>query len=537
MAEDVIAFASQDVKRAVHAGSITAELHCGQWELTGHDDVRFSFCGHLQRRTVFGDRATPWRVCPAQFRINESPILLPISQFQVSSFKFPLFHHSNTRPFRIIWAGKSRIPNACSFCYSARDMDNWDIIVIGGGPAGMMAAIAAGQAGRRVLMFERQSKPGLKLLASGGGRCNLTNTLSREEFTAAFGRNGRFMEPALRAMDSKALREWLAQRGVQTFSPDGFHVYPVAQQSRAVLQALLDACREAGVEWRYGEAVTRLLVNNGWVTGVRTAAGEEYSARAVVLAAGGMTYPQLSGTRAGYEAALQAGHLITALYPVLVGLVVRENWPRRCAGAGLDDAEVWIAGRAQYRIRGAVLFTHEGLSGPAVLDLSREVVPQLETQGPVELKLRVRAEDSADAWRFRFHEWRMKRGAKTVRALLDGWLPPSVARAMVEEAGLDSGATVSHMTKEQQTQLASLLAGATLTVVGHGGEERAMITRGGVDLKQVDPRTLQSRVVQGLFLAGELLDLDGPCGGFNLQWAFSSGRLAGTSAASLALSH
>jgi predicted Rossmann fold flavoprotein len=401
------------------------------------------------------------------------------------------------------------------------------MVVVGAGPAGLMAAIAAASCGRRVAIIERMPKPGLKLLASGGGRCNLTNTLEPERFMAAFGRNGRFMEPALEAMSAAALRQFLEKLGVPTHAPDGFHVFPAVEKSEVVLSALRRRCDDAGVVWRLGERVARLRFEAGRVAGVETESGETLRAAAVILATGGKTYPQLSGSDFGYELAKQAGHKITALYGVLVQLVTRERWPTECAGVTLKDAEVWRADRPRQKFRGGVVFTHDGLSGPPILDMSREAVPRLENEGAVPIRLRaVRAD-----WKACFDAWRQTRGRKTVTALLDEHMPASLALVLVREAGIAADQTAAQLGKDGQQRLIQLLEAAPLTVVGSGGDARAMATRGGVSLKEVNPKTLESRLARGLFLAGEVLDLDGPCGGFNLQWAFSSGWLAGTSAA------
>ena len=406
-------------------------------------------------------------------------------------------------------------------------MKNAEIIVVGAGPAGLMAALAAARTSCRVLVLERMPRPGLKLLASGGGRCNLTNLLSIERFMESFGRNGRFLEPALRIMGPARLCEFFSQLGVPTFSPDGFHVYPRTQKSQTVLEALLKACRNAGVIWRCGTLVDKLLIKGGRITGVGVEHGEPLCADAVILATGGKTYPQLSGTTTGYDLAVQAGHERTPLYPALVSLIVREPWLRECGGVSLHDAEVWLAERPRCRMRGGVLFTHEGLSGPAVLNLSREVTPILAEQQVVRVCLRVTQPPNGQTWAACLTGWRRERGRKMVRTLLDELLPASLARTLARCAGIAPETTAARLTKEAQQRLTAWLDSVPLTVVGCAGDEHAMVTRGGVSLKQVDPHTLQSRLVSGLYFAGEMLDLDGPCGGFNLQWAFASGWLAG----------
>lgn len=410
------------------------------------------------------------------------------------------------------------------------------VLVVGAGPAGLMAALSAAQCGVRVVVCEKQVRAGVKLLASGGGRCNLTNTASIESITTAFGRRGRFAEPALTAMSPTTLRDFFKRCGVPTFSPDGFHVYPVAQSSQRVLDALLSACRKHKVALRLKTCIRELALEKGALRGAWTAEREWMAADAVVLATGGATYPNLGGSEAGYTLARQAGHEVTPLYPVLVDLVTAESWPTTCAGASLSNVEVAIESPRFpcSCIRGDVLFTHRGISGPAILDLSRDVVPLLAQHRVVAVRLQLTAEP-AEGWEALFASWRQHHGRKRVASLLDSVLPASVSRAVVMECGLALERTAAQLTGEERHRLTRFLTGAKLSIVGTGGRDRAMVTRGGVALKQVDPRTLQSRLVAGLYFAGEILDLDGPCGGYNLQWAFSSGWLAGRNAAAHAM--
>ena len=282
------------------------------------------------------------------------------------------------------------------------------VLIVGAGPAGLMAAIAAAGRGARAVVREQLDRPGAKLLASGGGRCNLTNTADEAAFVAAFGRQGRFILPALRAFGPAALRRFLADRGVPTGAADGFRVLPRSGRAADVLNALLDECGRLGVTVRCGTPVTGLLLSGGLtasavqvppavptvrVCGV-VAGGREIAADAVIVAAGGAGWPELGGTGGGYALARQAGHALVEPSPSLVGLVTVEPWPRSCAGVSLPQARVWIdapatgrgAGRARGRAaarRGEVLLTHEGVSGPAVLDLSGDVAEMLRRGGPV----------------------------------------------------------------------------------------------------------------------------------------------------------
>lgn len=405
------------------------------------------------------------------------------------------------------------------------------VIVVGAGPAGMMAAIAAASGGARVTLCDQLARPGVKLLATGGGRCNLTNTLPDVEFMAAFGRNGRFMQSALRRLNATALRDFLAEHGVPTHSPDGFRVYPVSNSSATVQRALHRLCTERGVTIRCGTRVAELVASGSRVTGIRTGR-ETLPADRVVLATGGRSYPDLGGTGSGYDLARRAGHTLSDLLPVLTPLFTRETWPAACAGASVADGRAWIDEPRYPRegCRGDLLFTHQGLSGPVILDLSRHVAPFLNKKRSVRLRVELAPGTTAPEWIQRLDRWHREAGRRRIVGLLDEHLPARLAAVAADVAGISPETTAAEVTRDQRRRLADTLAGATLTATGCGGWDVAMVTRGGVNLKEVDPQTLQSRILKGLFFAGEVLDLDGPSGGYNLQWAFSSGWLAGHSA-------
>jgi hypothetical protein len=403
-----------------------------------------------------------------------------------------------------------------------------DVLVVGAGPAGLMAAIAASERGRRVVVLEQLQRPGAKLLASGGGRCNLTNTLPAEAFMARFGRQGRFMEPALAALDSAALCRFFLRLGVATHAPDGFHVYPMSDSAVTVQSALWRRARALGAEVRLGVRVAGLWMEAGRLRGLETSAGR-VGARQVIVATGGRGYPALGGGTTGYDLARQAGHTVVEPAPALVPLVVRESLCRSCAGASLSCACVRIvaAGEPRAGVAGEVLFTHTGLSGPAVLDLSGDVSALLRKQASVPLLLDLAPGTTPAQWRRRLEEWRTSDPHKTVVGLLDRHLPRSLAAALAALAGIGPGVRPPQVSARVAGHLAKLLTALPLTVTATEGWDRAMVTRGGVRLKEVDPHTLASKRLAGLAFAGEVLDLDGPSGGFNLQWAFSSGHLAG----------
>ena len=409
------------------------------------------------------------------------------------------------------------------------------VIIIGAGPAGLMAAVAASASGNAsVTVVEQMPRPGMKLLASGGGRCNITNVLPETDFAAAFGRQGRFMMPALERFSRDALLEFLRGHQVETGITDGFHIFPKSGRAGDVLNALLEECHKNGVTINCNNQVTALALDRGAVTGV-VLGGKTVPADRVVIACGGKGYPALGGLGRGYELARQAGHEIVPPLPGMVGLRTGELWPKQCPGISLKDCEVCIdlpkyRGR---RERGELLFTHNGISGPPVIDISGDVSSLLTKHKTVPLKIYLFADRDRDCWLGEFSRWQREQGKKLVCNLLAAHMPQSLAGLLCREAGVGPETRASAFPASGRDALAEILSAAVFHVNATEGWEKAMVTRGGVALKEVFPDTLASRLVSGLFLAGEVLDLDGPCGGFNLQWAFSSGFLAGISAAQL----
>jgi len=413
-----------------------------------------------------------------------------------------------------------------------------DVIIIGAGPAGLTAAIVAARSGARMLVLEAAPTVGRKLLASGGGRCNLTNTLPVPEFMARFGRQGRFMDPALAALDGPSLQSFLAELGVQTHAPDGRRVFPVGHRARTVLDGLLAELSRLSVDVRTGCRVQGLDLEDGKAIGVRTADGL-VPCGAVVLATGGCGYPTLGGDHSGQTLAAECGHGLVPNHPGMVPLVIRETWFADWRADTVGGAVVRVRRPGKQRIegRGDLIFTRDGLAGPVILDLAREITPLLADGDEVPLELELSGH--TESW---WHDALTRGRERAFRHTLRGWLdrtktiPRDMVYALPLIVGVDPDHAVNELTNQNIARLAAVLGRVTVTVVGHAGWNAAMVMRGGVRLKDVRPETLASRRVAGLFLAGEVLDLDGPCGGFNLQWAFASGYLAGGAAAALARS-
>ena len=399
-----------------------------------------------------------------------------------------------------------------------------DLVVLGAGPAGLLAAITARERGLQVLVLEKDPRAGRKLLITGGGRCNFTNNSPLDDFIRAFGPKSRFVAPALRAFPPNKLMAFFADLGVQTAAPDGQHCYPADNKAATVLQALLQKARSVGVEILYGVAGEKLEVVDGAIAGV-WAAGERIPARAVLLASGGVCY---GGSPSGYELARQAGHKIVPPSPALVGLVTEADLSS-LAGVSLVEVGVGLAA-GKSLCQGGLLFTHRGISGPAVLNISGMVATLLTSKKgeaasslPVFINLLPQVED----WSTLIDIWRRERGTKRLVKLLGELLPAALTSFLLKAVGLPEELVGAQLSKKGEYDLVGILTALPLAIRDTEGMRKAMVTRGGIEVAEVETRRLGSKLVAGVYFAGEVLDVDGPCGGFNLQWAFSSGHLVG----------
>ncbi|NCC52915.1 MAG: NAD(P)/FAD-dependent oxidoreductase [Spartobacteria bacterium] len=407
------------------------------------------------------------------------------------------------------------------------EMHKADVVIAGAGPAGLMAAITAARAGARVALYERMELPALKLQASGGGRCNLTNRLAEADFIRAFGKQGRFITPALSRFSSRDLRAFFERLGVETFSRDGIHVFPCSESSRDVCQALLNECYRLRVALRPEAPVEDLLTCDGAVTGVKVA-GVAVACGRVIVATGGKGYPGLGGGETGFRLLERVGHTITPLYPANVPLISADPWCAELAGVSIPRVCVSApsGSRRPTAWTGALLFTHKGVSGPVILDCSGTVAGQLAHGNPVTLRVNFLAGHPLDI-HDQLMQWRAHHGGRQLVRLLGLSLPASLSAVLCRLAGVPDDCRMANLSAPIEEQLVTRLTDCPLKITATEGFDRAMVTRGGVSLKEIDPHTLQSRLVKNLYLAGEVMDLDAPCGGFNLQWAFSSGVLAG----------
>jgi len=407
-------------------------------------------------------------------------------------------------------------------------MKNYDLIVIGSGAAGMMAAIIAARCGKDVLLLEKLSKPGAKLKATGGGRCNLTNTLPNDEFMASFGREGRFMTPALIALDYQALIDFLAEIGVESHAPDGFRVFPVTHSSSTIITALENEMKRLGVEVICSQRVEVLQYDETKVTGVSTQ-DQTYRASAVIVATGGLGYPTLGAEGDGYTLATSVGHKVTELFPAMMPLRTKERWVENCRADTIAKVElrVDLPKAKKLRAKGDLIFTKTGIRGPVVLDFAREVTPLLEKYGEVPLLINLTKGMNEEEVRSHLKNAASDYPGYNTLELVRTLLPEALSNELCLLAGADPSERFNKLSGMQRAELIKLLTWTPLTVTGHDGFKMAMITRGGVSLKEIRPETMESKLLKGLYFCGEVMNLDGPCGGYNLQWSFSSGFVAG----------
>lgn len=392
----------------------------------------------------------------------------------------------------------------------------------------MIASITAARHGKKVLLLEKLSKIGAKLKATGGGRCNLTNTLPNEEFMARFGREGRFMTPALNALDHKALVAFFAEIGVESHAPDGYRVFPLSHSSLSIITALEEEMARLEVTLITSARVERLEHDSERVSGISTTE-QTYSAPNVIIATGGLGYPQLGAEGDGFTIAAEAGHKVTELFPAMMPLRTQESWVADCRADTIPKVEIRIDLPKAKNIRatGDLIFTQNGIRGPVVLDVAREITPLIEKYGSVPLLINLTKGRNEEEIRAHIKKEIDKHPEQSVLTHMMTLLPESLARTLCILADADPDKGFNKLEGIARDRLIKLLAWTPLTVIGHDGFKMAMITRGGVSLKEIRPESMESKILSGLYFCGEVMNLDGPCGGYNLQWSFASGYLAG----------
>ncbi len=405
------------------------------------------------------------------------------------------------------------------------------IIVIGGGAAGMMATIAAARYGARVTLFEKNDRLGKKLRITGKGRCNVTNDCELAEFMQNVPTNPRFLYAAMNRLSTADVKAFFEDAGVPLKTERGKRVFPVSDKAEDIVSAMKKLLRTENVEVVF-EKVTEVLIENGAAVGVRTEKGN-YGADAVIVCTGGMSYKQTGSDGDGYRFAKLAGHTVTPLVPSLVPLVSPDKWCPRMQGLSLRNVALRVIdtekNKCIYEDFGEMMFTHFGLTGPLVLSASAHIPSIVSGRYVAELDLKPALDmKTLDARILRdFAKFNNRDFANSLSELL----PLKMVDVVVERSGIDPHKKVNSITKEERRALCELLKAFRISISGFRPINEAIITKGGVSVKEIKPGSMESKLVEGLYFAGEVLDVDAYTGGFNLQIAFSTAVLAGEDAA------
>lgn len=406
-----------------------------------------------------------------------------------------------------------------------------DVIVVGAGAAGLLAAGTAAGQGKKVVLLEKMERSGRKLLITGKGRCNITNSSYASEHFKQIHPNGKYLKYAYKTYFSKDIIELLKSFGVDTEVERGNRVFPKSNAAADVVKALDNFVRKNGVAVRYKAAVKELLIQNQKIEGVQLVSGETIKASKIIIATGGKSYPATGSTGDGYLFAKQAGHTIGFIRPALVPLETKGNLAQSMQGLALKNANtsLWIDNKKVSEEFGELLFTHFGLSGPVILTHSRNVVDAMQDKKKVEIRVDLKPaldEQKLDARLLRDLN---ENGKKQIDNIFKFWLPSKMIPAFLEALKIDPRKEGHQIRAEERKAIRNMMKNLCFEISGYRSFKEAIITAGGVATGEVDNKTMESKLVKGLFFAGEVLDLDANTGGYNLQIAWSTGYLAGIS--------
>ena len=411
-------------------------------------------------------------------------------------------------------------------------MHDVNIVVIGGGAAGLMAAGQAADLGQKTLLLEKMDRPGRKLFISGKGRCNLTNQAPIDDFIKHFGENGRFLRQAFHRFFAPDLITFFNTLGVPTITERGGRVFPASESAQDVISALVQWNKNVGVELRLHSAVDRLLIEDRRVVGVGIGKSS-ISAKAVIITTGGASYPGTGSTGDGYRLAEAVGHSIVPIRPALVPLITAGRIAQKCQGLSLRNVKVtvWTNNKKTDTGFGEMIFTHFGVSGPIILTLSGRIVDSLDQNKKVQISIDLKPGLDDTKLDARLRRDLDANGKKQYQTILKGLLPQKLISVCIQQTGIPSEKVCHQINANERKQLRTWMKDFRLKVSGYRSFRQAIITAGGIDTREVDPRTMESRLIDNLFFAGEVLDVDADTGGYNLQAAFSTGWLAGLNAA------
>ena len=403
------------------------------------------------------------------------------------------------------------------------------VIIVGGGAAGMLAGIIAARNGCQVVLYEKNEKLGKKIFITGKGRCNVTNNCDPEELLQAVKSNNKFLYSAFYSFNSQDMMALLEESGVPLKTERGNRVFPVSDHSSDIIRGLERLLHRYDVHIRLRKEVQEILVEDGRAAGIRLKDGYEDRAQAVVVATGGLSYPTTGSTGDGYRFARETGHTVTDCMPSLVPLTVSEDYIGEMAGLSLRNVELTIRNgkKILYQDFGEMMFTHKGITGPLVLSASSSIGKQLKKQGTLEgyidLKPALSSEQLDERILREFENAKNKQFKNVIGVLFPSSLTPVIIRL----GGIPEDKVIHEISREERLNFVSIIKDFPFTIDGLGGYSEAVITKGGISVKEINPGTMESKKIPRLYFAGEVLDLDAVTGGYNLQIAWSTGYLAG----------
>jgi hypothetical protein len=410
--------------------------------------------------------------------------------------------------------------------------NNFDVAIIGGGPAGMMSAIRAGQLGKKVVLLEKNENLGNKLLLTGGSRCNLSNaTFNEKELASKYGKEGFFLLHALSVFGPEKTIGFFNKSGLKTKVEKEGKVYCATNKASDVLKVLIYLLRNNEVIVQNNAKIKEIQKKGNKISKIILDNNKEIIAKKYIIATGGKSYPHTGSTGDGYKFAEKLGHKIETLKPALVPIKIKEEWVKKAQGLSLADAklDVYLNQKKNFTASGEIMFTHYGLSGPAILSISERVGDLLE-KGNVKIALDLNSNLTAEALDKIIQNYFEKNIKKTLKNCLTEILPSKLIPIIIEVSKTEATKKANQITKEERQRLVSVIKKLEMTVTELLGYDQAMITTGGILLKDIDAKTMRSKIIENLFFAGEIINLHGPSGGYNLQACWSTGYLAGQSA-------